>query len=662
MISVFREFTKSWAFKIVMALLVLSFLVFGINDIFNPSLSNSVIKAGNREVSATQFKTEFDTYKKSLEQENGGKPILIEDAVKSGLHMRILDDYARKEAFNAWLEKAGIRPSAALVVEQIRKVPRFFNQITSQFDRSSYQAALRENNLTETEFESRIKDDIATQHFGSAAVANLKPSKIMAALQTSLALEGRDAEFFIYDGRTLPVPAAPNDKDLLAFYNDKKSLLKQPEMRQFTVISFAPADFEATIVPDEADLRKLYAFKRDTLVKPETRSFIQITAKDVKTANRISLALKSGQDPAAVAKAKGAEVITYGDKPRTAVADKKIADVAFGLKIGEVSEPVQGDLGLGVVKLNAVQAASATSFEQIRESLKAEVRRQKANEKVYALVDEIEKDRKAGTDLLTAAEKLKVRITPLPPMNAEGQAVNGQSFAQFDNIIKVAFDQPSGGESEIEDMGNGEYYALKVNQVMAAHTPRLEDIKPQMIEAFISNKLSQDLQDNADKLSSRLNKGEAMANVATAATSRVVLATGLNRQNALQKLNLSADNPRISQELASRIFSAKKGEAVSLQISPYQFVFGKVTNILPASYQQAVQQMPMAQAMGGRDLINDISSLSLAGAGQSIKVKTYPKTAIKALGINPDDLAPDREAKEKNAKVKDGVKKETTNK
>jgi peptidyl-prolyl cis-trans isomerase D len=63
MISLLRDFTKSWIFTALMGLLIASFAVFGLRDVFGSAAGNDVIVAGDRHVTADEFKQQFDNYK-----------------------------------------------------------------------------------------------------------------------------------------------------------------------------------------------------------------------------------------------------------------------------------------------------------------------------------------------------------------------------------------------------------------------------------------------------------------------------------------------------------------------------------------------------------------------------------------------------------------------
>ena len=85
MLAQIRTFAKSPVATVLLGLLVVSFAVFGIADVFrNHATKDSVIEAGSRTIGGAEFKQMFDQYKKQAEQQNGGMPITTEQAVAAG--------------------------------------------------------------------------------------------------------------------------------------------------------------------------------------------------------------------------------------------------------------------------------------------------------------------------------------------------------------------------------------------------------------------------------------------------------------------------------------------------------------------------------------------------------------------------------------------------
>ncbi|MDB5468123.1 MAG: rotamase family protein, partial [Phenylobacterium sp.] len=60
MLSAIRAFAKSWVAAVLIGLLIVSFAVFGIRDVFRNSAPDAVITAGSRTITSTDFKREFD--------------------------------------------------------------------------------------------------------------------------------------------------------------------------------------------------------------------------------------------------------------------------------------------------------------------------------------------------------------------------------------------------------------------------------------------------------------------------------------------------------------------------------------------------------------------------------------------------------------------------
>jgi len=637
MINNFRQFTKSFVFKILMAALILSFAVFGMHDIFSSSTSRDVVDAGARKTSVDDFRRQFDDWKTGAEKQSG-QTLSYEDAVKEGLHVRIMEELADMDSVSAWLLKVGLRPSAKVVTDQIAKYPIFFDSVTGKFDKAKYQEELASQmKMSQSKFEQLINDDIANRQFIESATAGLKAPRIYAAMMSAYRVETRDASFLVVTPDNVEKPADPSDAELQKFYEENKERLRRPELRQFTLVSFAPGDFEARVKVDEAELKKLYEFRRDSMSTPELRSFVQITVPDQKAAQAVAQALRAGTAPDAAAKANKGTLITYDAKPKSAVADAKVADAAFALKEGDVSAPVQGTLGLAVVHLSKITAASVTSFDTVRNTLETEYKKDKAKDMAYAASETFEKERSSGTDFVAAAQKAGVRIIDLPPMTAEGQMANGQSFAQYAPVLKAAFDQPKGGETDVTELGNGEYFALRVNEIVPSEIPALDKIKPQMVDAWKQKTMFDRVVTKGDEAAARLRKGESLEAVASALGLKIENRPGLMRENAQQV---------VGPEIAGRVFSAKSGEIFQARANEAVTVVGKVTSIHkgePAAVNQASAMTAQAVSYG---VLQDLSTSVRKGARTLVKTKTNANNAVTALGLNPADLKNDAKAAE----------------
>ena len=628
MFAALRAFTKSWVAAVLMGLLIVSFAVWGIRDVFGGRISgDAVVTAGSRTVSSTDYRREFEQFKARVEQQTG-QQIPNDVAAANGLDQEVLQGLATREAFAELIHKLGIIPSDKLVAEQIAKIPAFFDPVTGRFDKRAYQQALANNDLNPVRFEAEMRDDIAQQHLGTAIIAGLAVPRAYTAMAAVFELEGRDVAFLAIDPKSVPQPAPPTDAQLTTFMQENATAIMRPEFRQLTLLQVTPEQFMASVKVDPAQVQKQYDFRKDTLSKPETRTLVQIPAKSPAAAAQITARLAKGEDPAAVAKAFGVDAITYADKPQSAIPDKKLAAVAFQMQPGQV-QTVQGELALAVVKLQAVTPGHVVTFEEARPGLEAEVRKNAASEKVYQLTQAYDDAHQKGASLPEAAQKAGIPTTTLGPVAKNGLGPDGKPVPGLtQKLVDAAFALPAGGESELEDNGAGGYFAVRVDKVIPPALPSLAEIKPKLTQAWIARELNERLAAKADELAARVRKGESLDAVAASSGAKVVRVNGLTRATASQ-------NQALSGEILARVFDAKLGDVFTARTNGVGYVVGKLAAIhageganLPLMAEAARGQMTTAY-------IREVEDAARAAARGKIKVTLDPERARAALGLEP---------------------------
>jgi peptidyl-prolyl cis-trans isomerase D len=631
MIASIRKFAKSWVATLLFGLLIVSFVVFGIGNrtAFQQRGSNAVITAGDRQVSPAAYKSEFDRFKARVEQQVH-QPITPEMAAANGLDAEVLRGLATNEAFSALLSKIGVRPSDKLIAQEIQKIPAFFDQVSGRFDEKAFKQRLGENGMTPPVFESRLRDDLTQRHVGSGLVGGLRAPRAYAALAALYMIESRDLGNFVVEPGSVAQPAAPTDAQLTTFMQENAQRLTRPEFRILTVVRFSPAQVAANLPVDPAEVKKRFDFRKDTLSTPEARTVIQVPAKDPAGAATIAQRLGKGDDPAAVAKAAGVEAITYANKPQSAIPDKKIATAAFATPSGQVAT-VKGDLGLAVIKVLAVTPGKAVTLEDVRPAIEAEIRKDAAAEKVYALTQAFDDAKGTGANLAQAAAKAGVPAVTIGPLSQQGRDQQNQPVPGLtQKLVEAAWALPAGGESEVEDAGNGEYFAVRVEKVMPPAMPALAEVRPILEKAWTQRELASRMQAKADELAARVRKGESLDAVASSAGVAASHLPGIDKQS-LQK------NTALSQDMAAKLFTSKPGDVFTAPFSHFAFVVGKLEGVHagdPATLGGVAEQIrPQMSAA----YIREIGEAAHLAARQKIKVTMDANKAREAIGLDPID-------------------------
>ena len=629
MLTAFRTFAKSkWAVGLLI-LLALGLLVTGGSqmDVLGNLGPRHVVSAGDRNLSQAEFRAELDRIREQNQQQ-AGRALDFEELVAGGRLRQYLEGKSQELGFVNWAWKAGIRPGKELVLRQIRQAPNFFDNVTGRFSEEQYRTALAEGNTTPEMFEAQLRDQYSTRHYGTALGAGMRLPRIYGALLASQALETRDARWFTLTQAMAGSAPAPTDAQLTVFMNQNADQLRIPESRTASVVLFDDGA-AAPAALTEARIQERFNFRRDALSLPEKRSFVTLTAPNRATADRIAAALRAGQSPAEVARANGIQPAEYTDTPRSALGDPAVAAAVFGLAADQVSAPIQAGVGFVVARVTSIQPGRAATLADVRDQVIAELRAEDARASVYRRVEAYEKARTDGKTLDAAVREVGARIIQIPPVRQDGKRRDGQDINLPPQLVQSIWSLGKGAESEVVDMGQGQYFVVRVDDILPAALPPLAAIRDPLARQWTLRENARLLTTRAGALAARLRGGEDLAAVAASVGARLETGTGLNRQAVEQ----------YGQGVIGGVFSSGRGEPFSQQNTADTFVIGRTDRITKAVPALAA---PLAEQLRGRmaeDQLNALGEQAFAAAATRSKAEFDEPLARTTLGLPPEPPA-----------------------
>jgi len=630
MLSGFRSIAKSPIAIVLFGLLIVSFAVFGIQDVFRGQMmGDSVVRAGDRIVSPLEFRRTFDNYRQQMQKQ--GQTITAEEADKAGLIPRMVDSLAVQKSFDALLQRLGVRPSDKLIADEIGKAPIFFDQITGKFDKKAYEGWLAQNNLTAPQLESELRDGIAEAHLASGLVAGMQAPAVYGAVAATFQQEGRSFSGFVLSPRAAGEPPKPTDAQLLTFMKANAQRFTKPETRLLSYVHFSAAAAQQSVTLDPADVQKRFDFEKDSLSTPERRTVVSIPLPDPSKGADAAARLKRGEEPAAVAKLLGVQPAIYEASPKTAISDRKVADAAFALKEGEVTGPLQGSLGTAIVKVTKVVPGHAVTLDEVRAKIEAEVRKDTATEKVYEQVQKFEDARSGGASIAEAAKQIGLAVTTLPgPVSQQGIDLEGRNANLPETAMQAAFALAPGGDTETIDAGQGEYFAIHAEKVFPSALASVEEVRAPATQLFQLDWLVKQLQTKAEALAAEVRKGKTLEAAAQSVGSPVNTATNIRRAQA--------DDKSFSRDLIAKVFAAKKGDVFVGQAGEIGFVVARLDQI-DASAKPEIARVAQAQTQQmSSGLMQSMGQLARTAARDIIKPRIDIAKARSALGL--EALAP----------------------
>jgi peptidyl-prolyl cis-trans isomerase D len=625
MLTAFRTFAKSkWAIGLLVVL-ALALLVTGGTqmDVLANLGPKHVVSAGDRSMSQVEFRGELDQIREQSQQQ-AGRALTFEELIGEGGLRQYLEQKSQQLGFMNWAWKAGIRPGKELVLRQIRQAPGFFDSVTGQFSEEQYQSKLAENNATPEMFETQLRDQYSTQHYGAALGAGMRLPRIYGAILASQALETRDGRWFTVTQAMAGTAGAPTDAQLIALMNQSADQLRMPESRTASVVLFDDGAAPAA-APTEARIQERFNFRRDALSLPEKRSFVTLTAPNRAAADRIAAALRAGQSPADVARANSIQPAEYADTPRSALGDPAVATAVFGLAANQVSAPIQAGVGFVVARVTSIQPGRSATLADVRDQVITELRAEDARASVYRRVEAYEKARQDGKTLDIAVREVGARLIRIPPIRQDGKLRNGQEINPPlpPQLIQTMWSLGKGAESEVVDMGQGQYFVVRLDDIMPAALPPLAGIREPLAQQWVLRENARLLSTRANALAARVRGGEDLAAVAASAGATLQTGAGLNRQSAEQN----------GQGVIAGVFSSGRGQPFSQQNTADTFVIGRtdrITAAVPALAAPVAEQF--RQRMAG-DHVNAVGVVAITAAAARSKAEFDEPLARTSLGL-----------------------------
>ena len=579
MLEAIRNRASSLIVKLLFLVLVLSFVLWGIADVFSPSRGRDwIAKVGDATISAQEFAEVYDRTLRSFSA-SLGQPIDREQARALGLPASALDQLIGQTL----LEQAGADLGIVIDDAQVRSAivaNKRFQSATGQFDAQVFRETLSLNNLNEERYVAILRSDLARdQLIGSIAAVPGVPAGT-ADLLFRYRGERRTA-------RSVLIPfAAVSDREvgaadeaaLRTLHEEQKDRFTTPELRDVSALILTAGQVAADVAVSDDAVRTAFQERIDEFSTPERRSFLQMVFDDQAAAGAAAQRLAQGADFAALAKELlgekadnlAVEAVAKADLPAT------LADAVFALPPNSASAPVETPLGWHVVRLSAIEPAREASFEAVAPRLRAELAKEKAADELIRVANRLDDVLGRGTSLEDAAAELGLAVRAIPSVDASGADESGKPVADLPpQLIETAFATAENGTSLLVEAADDTYFVVRVNGVRPSALKPFEIVRAEVAEAWRAEKRVALAKAKADTLAERARQGQPLARLAAEAgvTETEVPAVGRDRQADAKST--------LPQAFVSALFAAKTGETFVVR-GPDGFLVGQLGDIRAA--------------------------------------------------------------------------------
>jgi peptidyl-prolyl cis-trans isomerase D len=558
---------------VVMGVLIISFGVWGIADIFKGFGQSTLAKIGGTEISTDQFR---QLYTERLQQigRQFGRPLTMDQARAFGLDRQVLQQTIAEAALDEEARRLGLGQSDAETMRMIVNDPNF-KGVGGAFDPGRFQATIRQFGFTEQRYLAEQRKVSLRRQIAGTISAGLEPPKVLIEALSRFQNEQRSIEYVKLDAAHAGTIDPPSPETLAAYFDDHKTQFRAPEYRKIAFVLVNPEEIGKWATVSDEDAKKRFEERRSKLGTPERRQVSQIVFPNADEAAAARGRIASGLSFEDLAKERGLSAvdIDLGIISKSAIVDAAVADTAFSLPSGEVSEPVQGRFGVALVKVGKIEPGVEPSYESVAADIKKEIATERARAQVAELHDKIEDERGGGASVEEAAKKLGLTAVTIDAVDRSGRLPNGQLVANIPrglDVVSQAFNSDVGVDNDPIQF-NGGYVWYDVLGITPSRERNFDEVKDQVEARWREDQIASRLRTKATDMVQKLDQGGKLADEAAAAGLKLETANGFRRDASLPGLPASA--------VTAAFRTAKDGAGQASGAGGSEWIVYRVTDI-----------------------------------------------------------------------------------
>lgn len=599
------EGMKKGVGKIVMwvlgVLLIASFAVWGIGDMTG-AISNpdGVATVAGQRITQREFQEQFRREMDRLRERIG--EIDREQARSLGIADSTLDGMISRRLLAEQARDLGLLINDEAIVQQIRRQPAFRNAL-GHFDRSVYQNVLANSGISEGQYIASLRHDMQQDYLANAISGGVSAPDRLAETVYRYRNERRNTEVIKVPRAGLDKAPTPSEQDLAAYLSANEDSFMAPEYRQLSILYLNPEEVAKELSPSEDRIREEYEYRLPALTIPERRRLEQILVRDEAKAKQTHGALREGRTFDAVSKDVAGERAERVDLGLIARDDllPDLADAAFALDQGGFTQPLKSPLGWHIIRVVEIQPGREPSLEEVRDEIAKDIAREMALDDLVKRANRIEDATAGGASMEEAADEIGARIRKVEPVDPALKLRAGTPVAGLpgdSRFIEIAFSLEEGAASRLTESGDGGYFMVRVDDVIAPAKRPLDQVRNEVERAWKQERLDVQAKKAAEEIRDAAKGGTPLKEIASGRNLAVQSGKPVSRF-------ATGTDTFVPRELIASLFEARKGDVVMAQTVD-GYAVARLIEVLPAEPERGNEEFARLKETLTSAIANDL--------------------------------------------------------
>lgn len=556
MLHYIRRAVKSVVAQILLGLLIVSFAVWGIGDIFTGQNDGAVAAVGDTEVSASRYADALLRLQRTLAQQRR-EAVSLSELRQSGIADATLAGLLRDAAMLEELQRLEIAIPASAVRDAIVANPAFQDG-QGGFSQFLYQSRLSEAGYSPEAFEAATGDLLAGQLLAEAVSPPLVTPPGAAEAIAAHRGESRTIDVVRLTPDMAPDPGTPDEAALAAYFAANADRFVEPERRSGLYLHADLANLAEGAVPTDEEVRAEYDAHQERYTQEPAREVEQLVLPDMPAAEAAAKRIRAGE--ASFSEIAAEQNVSVADLSlgRVTRADlpAATAEAVFGTTETGLVGPVEGPFGPVLLNVTEVEPGGVAPFERVADEIRDQIAARRARELVIERANAIDDLRAGGTPLPEIAEQLQgVELMRFRGLDAQGDVTDGEPppLVVDPTFLSEVTDAMDGEERDLTTLSDGSYALVMVEEIVDSHTPELAAVRDRVAAAWAEEQRLQSLETRAAELAGRIAE-VGLGTVAAEADLDEPQSISFTRETVPEEL---------TPPLADAVFTAKPGDPLT---------------------------------------------------------------------------------------------------
>ncbi len=500
--------------KIILGLIIVSFILTGVGNYLIGGNNNYAAKVNGQEIGRSQFENAVNSERNRMAQQLGDQfsELAANENYMKSVRQQVLNRLIDEALLDQYAKNLGLGISDDQVKKAIFSTQAF--QANGKFDNNRFSAIVNQMGMSTDQYAQALRNQLTSQQLINAVAGTDFMLKGETDELAALVAQQRVVRQAVIDVNALAAKQTASDEEIASYYDQNKSRFISPEQFRVSYIKLDAASMQENVTDEQ--IQAYYDQHQDQFTQPQRNRYSIIQTKTEDEAKAVLDELKKGADFAALAKAKSADIISArngGDMGwlEDATTPEELKNAGLKEK-GQLSGVIKSSVGYLVARLDDIQPAQVKPLNDVRDELAAKVKQEKALDAWYALQQKVSEAASNDNESLAGAEQAAGTKAVQTGWFSRDNLPEELNFKPVSDAIfnggLVGQNGTPGSNSDIITVDGDRAFVLRISDHKAEAIKPLDQVKTQVSDIVKHNKAEQQAKLDADKLLGELKAGK----------------------------------------------------------------------------------------------------------------------------------------------------------